>query len=202
VIIKKINLKYIFAKNLNNNMMKKTILLLVSIASLSLTSCKKESSSENNESLQQPVVDETFNVILDVIIKKDDDIALFYTTDGSVDFSKNVPIWQGVKGSDTQQQIVFKLPKDVKPNEFRFDLGRNPLQEDIYFKKVTFSYIGKSREIACPELVDFFRANDNYCTFDHLTGLVKVKPSPNGERFFPSIYPHELKLKPEIEKLY
>ena len=182
--------------------MKKSILFLITIVSISLLSCKKESSSEGKESLQQAAVDETFNVTLDVVIKKDDDIALFYTTDGSVDFSKSTPIWQGVKGSETQQQIVFKLPKDIKPNEFRFDLGRNPEQEDIYFNKVTFSYIGKSREIACPELVDFFRANDTYCTFDHLTGLVKVKPSTNGERNFPSIYPHELKLKPEIEKLY
>lgn len=183
--------------------MKKSVLLLVSILSFTVFSCKKESTaSEGKENAQQEEFDESFNVVLDVIIKKDDDIALFYTTDGSVDFSKIPPIWQGVKGSESVQQIVYKLPVDVKPTQFRFDLGRNPEQGDIFLKKVTFKYIGKSREIGCPELVDFFRANDTYCTFDHITGLVKAKESTNGERNFPSIYPHEAKLKSEIDKLY
>jgi len=180
--------------------MKKFVFLL--IITFSTLSCKKESNKSSDSDITIQELDESFNVVLDLVIKKDDDIALFYTTDGSVDFSKIPPIWQGVKGSESVQQIVFKLPLDAKPTQFRFDLGRNPEQGDIFLKKVTFKYIGKSREIGCPELVDFFRANDTYCTFDHITGLVKVKESLTGETNFPSIYPHEENLMAEIEKLY
>jgi hypothetical protein len=181
--------------------MKKSILLLLSTITLVLVSCKKES-SEKEDIVQEEVVDNAFNVVLDVIIKQDDDVALYYTTDGSVDFSKIEPIWQGVKGSPLAQQIKYKLPEGVKPTQFRFDFGMNPKQEDIYFTKVTFSYLGKEKVVACPEMVDFFRANDNYCTFNTETGLIQAKPNVDGKRVFPSIYPHEKNLQPELEKLF
>jgi hypothetical protein len=178
--------------------MKKTVLIF--ILTSFFFSCKKEESVEEINKVEEDLT--SFNVILDVIIKKDDDISLFYTTDGSLNFKE--PILQGVKGSESTQQIVFKLPENVKPTQFRIDFGLNPEQEDMYFNKITFKYIGKERVISCPELSNFFRANDNYCSFDPVTGLIKSKnfKDNTGKSFFPSIYPHENNLKPELEKLY
>lgn len=180
--------------------MKKILMFLFVL--VAVISCKKESNkTEANANMEQ--LDEAFNVILDVVMQKDDVIALYYTTDGTTDFTKIEPIWKDVKGSELDQQIVFRLPEDVtKPTEFRFDFGRNAAQPDVYLKKVTFKYLGKEREIACPEIVDYFRADDNYCTFDFLTGLITTKKSPNGEIFYPSIYPHEKRLLEELQKLY
>lgn len=181
--------------------MKKITLLIVCIIFLIFTNCKKEDTEVNDVKAKEEVIDDSYNIILDVVIKKDDDVALYYTTDGSVEF-KIEPIWQGVKGSELVQQIVFKLPKDIKPTQFRFDFGMNPKQEDIYLNKVTFKYIGKERVIAIPELVDYFRANDNYCTFDAVTGLIQAKKGPNTNGSSSSIYPHEKNLGPELSKLF
>ncbi len=183
--------------------MKKSVLLLVFALSFAAMSCKKEKSEDNLDALKQEevVMDNSFTVILDVVMKEDDDVALYYTTDGSVDFSKIEPIWQGIKGNSLAQQIAYKLPEGTKPTEFRFDLGLNPKQGDIYLNKVTFKHMGAERVIACPELVDFFRANEDNCTFDPATGLIKSK-TVDGKRRFPSIYPHEKKLMLELQKLH
>jgi hypothetical protein len=182
--------------------MKKSVLLLVFAMSLAVTSCKGDRAEENVDAVEEEVVvDKTFNVTIDATIKKDDDIAVYYTTDGTADFSKVTPIWQGVKGSPSAQQITLKLPEGVKPTQFRIDFGLKANQEDIYFNKITFSHLGAERTIACPEMVDFFRADDNNCTFDPATGLIKAK-IVNGKRAVPSIYPQEKNLMPELQKLH
>ena len=76
----------------------------------------------------------------------------------------------------------------------------NEAQEDIVFESITMDYIGKSRVIGRPELVSFFRADDSKCTFDHVTGVIKALVK-DGKRQYPSLYPHETMLLPEIEKL-
>lgn len=182
--------------------MKKSVLLLVFAISMTVGSCKKEQSVDNADAVtEEVVVDKVFSVVLDAVIKQDDDIALYYTTDGSTDFSKVIPIWQAVKGNPSAQQITFKLPEGTKPTEFRIDFGLKENQEDIYFNKITFSHLGAERTIACPEMVDFFRADDNNCSFDPATGLIKAKIVA-GKRAVPSIYPQEKNLMPELEKLH
>lgn len=182
--------------------MKKSVLLLVFAFSLAMTGCKNDKSEENTDAVKEEVVvDESFNVTIEAVIKQDDDIALYYTTDGTTDFSKVTPIWQGVKGNPAAQKIVYKLPKDAKPTEFRIDFGLKENQEDIYFNKITFSHLGAERTIACPEMVDFFRADDNNCSFDPATGLIKAK-MVNGKRAVPSIYPQDKNLLAELQKLH
>ncbi len=181
--------------------MKSKIVLVLSTATLLMMGCKKEKDIENLEVVNQEVVEESFSVTLDFIMKKDDDIALYYTTDGSTDFGKTPPIWQAVKGSEVSQQLTFKLPAGVKPTEFRFDFGLKKDQGDVYFTKVTFKNKGLEKVISCPDMVQFFRANETYCTYDAATGLIKSK-TINGVVQSPSIYPHEKNLLPELEKLF
>jgi hypothetical protein len=178
----------------------KTRFIMCSILFLVVFSgCKNDKPLETLPVVTPPVV-ETFNVTLDVLVKKDDNFSLFYTTDGSIDFTKIEPIWIDVKGSELNQKITYNLPENIIPTQLRLDFGLNKDQEDIILNSVTMEYKGKSRIIAIPELVDFFRADESKCTFDFKTGII-VSKIVKGEKSHPSLYPHEANLKPEIEKL-
>lgn len=179
--------------------MKTKFITLIILISTLFIGCKDDKSVDSLEVVTPEVVN-AFIVTLDVTIKKNDDLSLYYTTDGSIDFSKIAPIWKGVKGSNDSQKVVFTLPEGVKPTQLRIDFGMNKEQEDIILKSVTMDYIGKSRTIACPELVSFFRADDSKCTFDHVTGTIKALVK-DGVRQYPSLYPHETMLMPEIQKI-
>ena len=163
------------------------------------SSCKNEKSVDSLEVVQPEIIDNNFKVTLGVIVKKDDDFSLFYTEDGSIDF-KGEPLWIGVKGSDDLQQVVFNLPNDVFPTELRLDFGMKKDQEDIILKSVILEYKGNKKEIIGANLITFFRADENKCSFDPNTGLIKAVIK-DGIRQFPSLYPQEANLKPEIEKL-
>lgn len=181
--------------------MKAKIVLVLALVSTFFIGCKNEKSVDSLEVVQQEVLDDKFKVTLDVIVKKDDNLSLYYTEDGSIDFSKIAPIWIGVKGSEGTQKVVFTFPKEVKPTQLRIDFGMNEEQPDIVLENVTLEYMGQSRVIGRPELVSFFRADDSKCTFDHVTGVIKALIK-DGKRQYPSLYPHETILSPEIDKLF
>jgi hypothetical protein len=180
--------------------MKSKLITALFLLTTLFVGCKDEKSVDNLEVVQPVEKNNLFKVILNVTVKKDDNLSLFYTTDGSTDFSKLPTIWKGVKGSDSPQKIEFELPEDVIPTQLRLDFGTNEKQEDIVLSNVIFSYFGKERNIGCPELVTFFRADDNKCTFDHVSGLIKAK-TVDGKKQFSSLYPHEEALGAELKKL-
>jgi len=148
---------------------------------------------------QQPAAAKIFKVTLDVIAKQEDDFCLLYTTDGTSVFKDN-GIWQHVKGSADQQDIVFNLPENVKPTELRIDVGFNKKQEEIIIKEITFEYNGKKKECKGEEMRVFFRPDESKCTFDGTTGVIKALVA-NGEKQVPSLYPQEAYLGPELKKL-
>jgi hypothetical protein len=181
-------------KNLKK--MKTRIILSILLVTVFFTGCKNDKSVDSLEVVTPEVVDNTFKVTLKVIVKKDDDFALFFTEDGSINF-KDDPIWHGVKGSESLQDVVFELPEGSYPTQLRMDLGIKKDQEDITLKSVKMEYKGKTREIVGAELINFFRADDSKCTFDPATGLIKAV----GPTKAPSLYPQEANLGPEIAKL-
>lgn len=164
------------------------------------TSCKNDKSVDSLEVVKPEVIVQTFKVILEVVVKKDDDFSLYYTTDGTTDFTKIIPIWLGVKGNENIQKVVYSLPEKILPTQLRLDFGMKQDQEDIVLKSVTLDYFGKKRTFIGPELGNFFRADDSKCSFDPTTGLIKAIDK-DGKRLFPSLYPQESQLGPEISKL-
>jgi len=179
--------------------MKAKNILPILLVTVFFIGCKNDKSADNSAVEKPEVVDNSFKVTVNVIVKKDDDFALFYTEDGSTDF-KEEPIWQGVKGNENEQQIKYSLPQDVFPTELRLDFGLKKDQEDIVLKSLVLEYQGKTKLIAGPELGKYFRADENKCSFDPNTGIIKAVVK-NGEKQSPSLYPHETVLKPEIQKL-
>ena len=176
--------------------MKTKFIALFALVAVVFAGCKDEKSAETQEVKAAPI-GKTFKVTLKVIVKNDDDAALFVAEDGTTDF-KSEPIWQGIKGSPTEQDITYSLPDGVFPTGLRIDMGLKP-QEGMALKSVTLAYMGKTRTIAGAELGNFFRADDTKCSFDPATGEIKAV-TVNGKREIPSLYPHDA-LKAEIEKL-
>ncbi|RZJ33259.1 MAG: hypothetical protein EOO51_14485 [Flavobacterium sp.] len=179
--------------------MKTKFIAFFALCAITLAGCKNEKSVDDLDVVKPEVVDDTFKVDLKVIVAKDDDFALFYTEDGTTDF-KNEPLWTKVKGNPQEQDIVYTLPKDVFPTQLRLDLGLKEDQSDVTLKSVTLEYKDKKRVIAGPELAVFFRPDLTKCSFDAATGIVKAVVK-DGKRQGPSLYPQEVVLQPEIEKL-
>jgi len=165
-----------------------------------LTSCKDEKPADPNQNsaTQEEVVD-VFKVTVEATVKSDDVFSLFYTEDGSINFEGN-PIWIGVEGSEAVQQLTYNFPPDVYPTQLRLDFGNKPGQQDIILKSISFEYKGNKRVIAGQEMGNFFRPDESKCTFDPVTGVLHGLEK-DGKKQFPSLYPHETFLQPELEKL-
>jgi hypothetical protein len=174
-----------------------TALLLVTVFFIG---CKDDKSVDSLEIVKPEVVDNSFKVTLKVIVKKDDDFALYFTEDGSTNFFDVKPIWQAIKGSENEQDVTYTLPEEVYPTQFRFDLGMKQDQEDIVIKGVKMTYKGKTFEAYGTKFFQFFRADDNLCTADVTTGVVKALDK-GGQTKAVSIYPHQAVLGPELVKL-
>lgn len=175
-------------------------IFLVLISALITLSCKNENQNHQNENQNDSnkVPTNTFKVIVNVIVKKNDDFCLLYTQDGSLNFTDGV--WKEIKGLDNEQSVEFSLPEDVFPTQLRLDLGRNVDQDDILIKSVKFDYIGNVRELVGPQIGVFFRADASKCTYDSSTGIVKALIKDNVKQS-PSLYPHESIQAVELPKL-
>ena len=180
--------------------MKTRVILASLFLSMALFSCKKEVKTEAAEAI---VVDETkdlFKVSLDLVVKKNDTLHLYYTEDGSINFSEESSIWLPVTGKEANQEVTFMLPKDVFPTQFRLDLGVNQAQEDIVFKTISFNYLDKKFASTGADVANYFIPDQSKCSFDIATGTIKATKD-NGTRLSPSFYPNELRIKAELEKL-
>jgi hypothetical protein len=180
--------------------MKRIFLFCLLLVGLGLLGCGKDANT-GKQYTTLPDRSPVFKVKLDLKIAVDDQLSLYYTTDGSTDFSHHQPIWAIVKGNPKKQQIEFALPAKVRPSQLRIDLGRNTDQQSIYLSKVTLSYKGKAVELPGTLVFSYFVPDFTKTQFDATTGMVRgiVK---NGVRQSPSLYPKEGPLENELEKLF
>jgi hypothetical protein len=181
--------------------MKARIIILFTLITTLFVGCKDDGkTNESTDLTKQVKVEEGLKVSLEGIIKKDDKIHLYYTEDGSIDFSKNPPMITKVVGSEVSQIVNFNFPEEVFPNEIRFDMGTNLAQEPIVLKSIKFEYKGKTRVFVGPEIGMYFRSDGSNCIFDIPTGTINGKVV-DGKRLIPLLYPHEEAFRREIEKL-
>ncbi len=179
--------------------MKNYNLLALLFCVLSFVGCKDKNSDNSKETTDVEQTISPFKVTLKFIAEKKDDFCLLYTEDGTINFGDKA-IWKPIEGSANEQIVDFELPADVIPTQLRLDLGIKPEQLDINLKSVILEYNGKKTEIMGPDIAVFFRADENNCTFDTSTGIIKANIE-NGIRQNPSLYPQEPVLMQEIEKL-
>lgn len=173
----------------------KAIVLHTVITLLLLTGCKKE-----RETGAAGAEGKYMQVKLEVVAEKDDNFSVYYTEDGSIDFSKEEPVWMPVQGSSKVQEVVFNLPEGVVPTQLRLDLGTNKEQEEVVLKKVSIVYFDQIFIVEGRDIFTFFMADHSKCTVDIKTGAIKAI-STNGVRQSPSLYPHGRRLSRQLALL-
>jgi hypothetical protein len=176
---------------------KSIVVLLFSV--LLTLGCKSDKTEEGKADAPVDNSPKGFRVTLNVTVKKDDVFSLFYTEDGTADFKKD-PIWIDAKGSETAQNVVFNLPEEVVPTQFRVDFGRNKDQEPIKINSFKMEYYQKSFEIPGDKFYIYFDADLSKTVYDKNAATVSAVVK-DGERMFPSFYPNQLPLGQEIQKL-
>lgn len=166
---------------------------------LTLSSCKKESKVDST--VDTKVLDKKiFKVTLDVTLKRNDTLHLYYTEDNTLNFNEENSIWTSVAGKEAVQEVNFELPEDVFPTLFRIDLGVNKENEKIIFNGFKFDYLGNIFKADETTVYNYFRVNTDNTNFDSITKeLSRKNPSIDAG---PCLYPLEASLKTEIDKLY
>ena len=169
--------------------------LVVFTAVLIMASCKKEETSENKiedtSSVNQEVDKDLLKVSFGLVVEKDDNMCLYYTEDGTINFSDKQTVWIPVKGSKDEQEVVFKLPKNVLPSHIRVDFGygKNEDQSDVTLKYFRMNYYDKMIEAKDTMIFNYFYPNKDNTIVPSKTAILKrkTKDQPSG----PILYPHE-----------
>lgn len=178
--------------------MKAKSIVLGLLFTVIIVSCKKEPKAQEIKPKEE-VVDKSFKVTLNLLIKKNDTIHLYYTEDNTIKFTEESSIWTSVLGKDQPQDVVFKLTESAYPTQFRIDLGVNKENEKIKLNGVKFNYLDKSFAVNDIAIYKYFRVNTDNSILDSKTNELSRK-DPNISSGA-SLYPLEIPLKTEIDKL-
>lgn len=173
--------------------MKTKSILLNLLVIVSLISCKDKEPEKPAEEVKA----NTFDVIVDLDIKKDDELILFYKDPSISYFDAKNTVYFGVKGKDTPQTVTFSVPEGILPNDIRLDISSKKDQEPVKINSVTLSFEGRSFRINQQDLSKYFTPNE-FITFDDASGTASfTAKGENYDPFFltkPAIYP-------ELEKV-
>jgi len=173
--------------------MKTKLFFLNLLMIASLVSCK----NKEEEKAVEEVKANTFDVIVDLNITKDDELILFYKDPSISFFDEKNTVYYGVKGKNDSQTIIFSVPEGILPNDIRFDISSKKDQVPIRINSVTLSFEGRNFKIDKKDLLKYFTPNE-FINFDETTGdATFIKKGENYDPFFltkPAIYP-------ELEKV-
>lgn len=176
--------------------MKLPKIVLSTLAILFMVSCKNDTKETTKDEQKLP---ETFNVSFNLTVNKDDTFQLYYTEDGTLNFGDAMSVKSVVKGSETPQEILFKLPVDVLPTSIRLDFGDNKEQESIVVNSMKLKYFDKTFEAKENLVKKYFYLIDAQEKYDESTSTISfVKPA--GQAYDPFMWSNEA-LAIELTKL-
>ena len=168
------------------------LLLLLTV----LISCKNDKSEINQ--VQQVEVNKSFNVLMNMIVKEDDNFQIYYNEDGSDVFEGENYVSVDVKGKEEPQEIVFKLPEEALPASLRFDMGSNKNQKEVKIIDFKMKYFEKSFEAKDTLFVYYFGNNNQ---IDYIRDKAIAIPKPIASETYDPIFTGTEMLKQEIDKL-
>jgi hypothetical protein len=145
--------------------MKKNFLFLLSIFFLGfLFSCKnsEEKNPESTTAEQEIPVKENFNVQITASSAKKDDFAVYFTENNSIDFKSEDAVWNGMKGSNGDENLYFELTEDRIPTNIRLDLGLNKDQDSVTIKTVKVNYLTKSFQFNGSDFFTYFNKDEQF----------------------------------------
>lgn len=137
---------------------------------------------------------------IETVFKENDSIRVFYTLDGTINFTEEQAIWKRVYASNKNQEIIVEIPEKQQPTQLRIDFGKNIRNKEIVLNKVCITYFKSTFEAKGEEIYWYFRTDENNTILDKKRGVLKRKNPRqlNG----PSIYPKGNKLKEQLNILY
>lgn len=109
--------------------MKTKFILVVLLISSFFTSCKNE-----NTDLEKDNV----TVTIETVFGKNDYLKISYLKNGT--WSDDNTLSKPIYASNQMQKIEFDLPKGIKPENIRFNVGYNPTQNYVTIKNITIKY--------------------------------------------------------------
>ncbi|KGO85822.1 hypothetical protein Q765_14450 [Flavobacterium rivuli WB 3.3-2 = DSM 21788] len=158
--------------------MKTRIFILAAILSLGVISCKKDADTKTTEtSAETAEVKPDFKVEVDAATDKNDDFAVYYTEDGSTNFTADKALWAGIKAG-SEQKLMFQFPDGIVPKALRLDFGLKTKenQGNVLLKKVKITCYNKDFEIKGSDFFTYFVKNDSIDTqIDAAAGTITFK---------------------------
>lgn len=165
----------------------KTQVVVVLLAIHALTvSCNSDKKQEVDTASAKP---SEIRVVLDAKVEVDDSFQVFYTEDGSFNFTEESSVRVNVNGSNNSQQIVFSLPEEVILSNFRIDTGENPDQKPIVVNSLTVQFYERKLEMKNMEIIQYFYPNQ-HLTLDYAKSSLVANPSHTGV-YDPFLFPQE-----------
>lgn len=126
-----------------------------------------------------------------------DEIVLFWKDKNIGWFDGKNTVYGGAADVDGHQNIEFKLPNGIIPNDIRLDISSNKTQGDIKINFIKFKSAEREFYVFGDELDKYFEGNE-FLTIEN--GSKKIKLKANGENYDPFFSTkHELIL--ELEKV-
>lgn len=167
--------------------MKLKFLALVILLTVGV-SCKKE--TKEKDAMQPEVaVNENFTVEIDATAPVHDDFAVYYTEDGTIDFSGDKAVWRGIAGGTASENLVIDLPESIVPTAIRLDFGMNKEQGNITIEHIKMSYQGKSFEFKGSDFFTYFIKSEEFITeVDNGKGTMTIIKGKSGFKT-PYFYP-------------
>jgi len=168
---------------------KKPVYIFIILA-LFIQSCKNDS-SKSQDSQEPQELKETFNVSFNLTVPKDDTFQLYYTEDGSLNFSDDNSVKVVIKGSEISQDIIFKLPDNVIPTNIRLDFGDNPEQGSIKVSEMKLKYFDKIFEAKDSLVSKYFYLLESQVKYEASTSTITIIKK-EGQIYDPLMWSNQL----------
>lgn len=171
--------------------MKTTTIFTAIILSALFISCKNDKKEEQKGETTEPKVEvlENFNVIIEASASKDDNFAMYFSEDGTGNFSDKNAVWRDVKGGGENQKILFDLTEEKIPTNIRLDFGLNKEQDSVVIKSVKVSYYANSFEFKGSDFFTYFNKDEQFKYNINPTNGTLTLYKKDGEYKTPFFYP-------------
>lgn len=155
---------------------------------LLFSACKDDKSKENQPAAEEKApVESKVSITVDMVVPVDDTFQIFYSEDGTLNFTEEKSVRVNVKGKPESQKIVFDFPEGVAFTFLRFDAGENKLQKEMKMDNFLIKYYDKKFEAKGNLFFQYFAPNDQI-----KVDMAKSTFVPQGkEPYDPIFYPLE-----------
>jgi len=159
--------------------MKKIVAVLAIAFFGTMISCKNEANNANEENKAEAVSkvekDTLFTITLNATVLKDDSFQVYYKSQNEEKYVEEKSLFTEFKGSDKPQDIVFRLPDGIIPDNIRLDFGTNKDQKPIKINSFKMSYFGKDFSVNGNDFFKYLLVEKVTADFDPQTAMITPK---------------------------